>query len=240
MNVDTLIERSRPFLSWITDWQASLRPALLRELVAENGPDRVGIVSVDVIKGFCSVGPLASPRVNDIIGPIATLFRDAWALGVHNIALTQDAHPVDAVEFTSYAPHCIRGTVEAETVDAFRRLPFFDSIPVFEKNSINSAFATGFQAWLDARPHVKTWIAVGDCTDLCTYQLAMHLRLSANQHQRTGVRVIVPVNAVDTYDLPVETAQQIGAVPHDGDLLHMVFLYSMMLNGVEVVSEVKA
>ncbi|MBK9122316.1 MAG: cysteine hydrolase [Chloroflexi bacterium] len=240
MNVDTLIERSRPFLSWVVDWQESLKPASLRDLVSQAGPDAVGIVSVDVIKGFCSVGPLASPRVDGIIAPIAALLRDAWALGVRNIALTQDAHPVDAVEFASYAPHCIRGTVEAETVDAFRALPFFDSIPVFEKNSINSAFATGFQAWLDTRAHVKTWIAVGDCTDLCTYQLAMHLRLSANQHQRAGVRVIVPVNAVDTYNLPVDTAQQIGAVPHDGDLLHIVFLYSMMLNGVEVVSEVVA
>lgn len=240
MDVETLIERSRPFLSWVVNWQASLRPVSLRELVAEHGPDAVGIVSVDVIKGFCSVGPLASPRVDNIVQPIVKLFEEAWALGVRSIALTQDAHPEDAVEFASYAPHCIRGTVEAETVDAFRALPFFGSIPVFEKNSINSAFATGFQAWLDARPHVRTWIAVGDCTDLCTYQLAMHLRLSANQYQRAGVRVIVPVNAVDTYDLPVETAQQIGAVPHDGDLLHTLFLYSMMLNGIEVVSEVAA
>lgn len=238
MHVDTLISRSRPFLSWVVDWQNSLKPVSLRDLVADAGPDAVGLVSVDVIKGFCSVGPLASPRIEGIIVPITTLFTDAWALGVRNIAVTQDAHPEHAVEFASYAPHCIRGTAEAETVDAFRALPFFDSIPVFEKNSINSAFATGFQAWLDTRTHVKTWIAVGDCTDLCTYQLAMHLRLSANQHQRAGVRVIVPVNAVDTYDLPVAAAQQIGATPHDGDLLHTVFLYSMMLNGIEVVSEV--
>jgi hypothetical protein len=43
---------------------------------------------------------------------------------------------------------------------------------------------------------------------------------------------------VDTYDLPVETAKQIGAVPHAGDLLHLIFLYSMMLNGVEVVRSI--
>lgn len=237
MSVETLIEHSRPFLAWVTAWQAGLKPLSLPDLVAEHGAQSIGIVSVDVINGFCSVGPLASPRVNAIIDPIAALMRRAWDLGVRDIALTQDAHPADAVEFGQYPPHCVRGTDEAETVAAFKALPFFDSIAVFEKNSISSAFANGFQAWLDARPQVTTWIAVGDCTDLCTYQLAMHLRLTANQNQRKAARVVLPVNCVDTYDLPVDVAQSIGGVPHDGDLLHSIFLYSMMLNGVEVVSE---
>lgn len=240
MQADAFIEQSKPFLAWVSDWQAQLKPLSLAAVVAQDGAESVGIVSVDIINGFCTVGPLASPRVNDIIAPIADLMRRAWLLGVRDIALTQDAHPADAVEFGQYPPHCIRGTDEAETVTEFKALPFFDQIPVFEKNSIASAFANGFQAWLDARPQVKTWIAVGDCTDLCTYQLAMHLRLTANQAQRQAARVVLPVNCVDTYDLPVDMAQSIGAVPHDGDLLHSVFLYSMMLNGVEVVSELGA
>ena len=36
--------------------------------------------------------------------------------------------------------------------------------------------------------------------------------------------------------MPVETALQLGALPHDGDLLHRIFLYSMALNGIEVVA----
>jgi nicotinamidase-related amidase len=236
MSNDSFIAKSTPFLAWIREWQTSLQPLSLSALIAEQGPEAVGIVSVDVIKGFCSIGPLASPRVDAIVEPIADLFQRAWEIGVRDIALTQDAHPADAVEFNQYAPHCIRGTAESETVDAFKSLRFFDHIPVFQKNSIASQFADGYQAWLDARPQVTTWIAVGDCTDLCTYQLAMHLRLRANQAQNRATRVILPVNCVDTYDLPVDVAQSIGAVPHDGDLLHSVFLYSMMLNGVEVIS----
>ena len=50
---------------------------------------------------------------------------------------------------------------------------------------------------------------------------------------------MVPVDGVDTYDLPVETARSIGAVPHPADLLHLVFLYSLMLNGVEVVRSIR-
>ncbi|NWF68702.1 MAG: isochorismatase family protein [Chloroflexi bacterium] len=219
------------------DWQAGLRPLSLAQLLTA-GPDKVGIVSVDVIKGFCTVGPLSSPRVNNIVQPIARLFELAWSCGVRDMALTQDTHPQDAVEFAQYTPHCIRGTQEAETVEAFKSLPFFDHITVIEKNSINSGLAAEFAAWVAARPHIKNWITVGDCTDLCTYHLAMYLRLLANQTQQRGVRVVLPVNTVDTYDLPVAVAQQIGAVPHDGDFLHSVFLYSMMLNGVEIVSEI--
>jgi hypothetical protein len=66
----------------------------------------------------------------------------------------------------------------------------------------------------------------------------MFLRIEANEKQIRGRRVILPVNTVDTYDLPVEVAQRIGAVPHDADFLHLTFLYSMMLNGVEIVTEI--
>ena len=105
------------------------------------------------------------------------------------------------------------------------------------KNSLNSALGTELEPWLDAHPNVNTFITVGDCTDFCTYQLAMHLKLRANARNKKS-RVILPVDCVDTYDLPVEVAKEIGAVPHDGNLLHHIFLNHMMLNGVEVVARV--
>jgi hypothetical protein len=96
---------------------------------------------------------------------------------------------------------------------------------------------TGLNEWVAEHPQVNTFIVVGDCTDLCTYQLAMHLRLDANARQIQR-RVIVPAEAVDTYDTPVDVARQIGALPHDADLLHAVFLYHMALNGIEVVCRI--
>jgi nicotinamidase-related amidase len=237
MQLDTFLHNSIPFIGWMLDWYASLKPLSLSSLTAADART-VGIVCVDVIKGFCSVGPLSSPRVNQIIEPITALFNLAWQQGVRDIALPQDTHPADAVEFAQYAPHCIRGTEEAETVEAFTQLPFFDQLAVIPKNSINSGLEPGFVRWVNERPRITNWIITGDCTDLCTYQLAMHMRLSANQNQQRGVRVILPVNTVDTYDLPVERARELGVIPHDADFLHLVFLYSMMLNGVEIVTEI--
>lgn len=237
MQLDQFMEQSKPFIQWMLDWKAGLQPLSLASLT-KNSPDQVGIVSVDVIKGFCTIGPLSSPRVNNIVEPIARLFEQAWTAGVRDIALPQDTHPADAVEFAQYPPHCMRGTEESETVEAFKALPFFDQIDVFPKNSINSGLNAGFAEWVRNRDHINTWIIVGDCTDLCTHQLAMYIRIRANEMQMQGVRVILPVNAVDTYDLPVDTAVKIGAVPHDGDFLHLVFLYHMMLNGIEVYTEI--
>jgi hypothetical protein len=64
----------------------------------------------------------------------------------------------------------------------------------------------------------------------------MFLRLRANVLGLRDFRVVVPADGVQTYDMPVETALQLGALPHDGDLLHRIFLYSMALNGIEVVA----
>ena len=50
---------------------------------------------------------------------------------------------------------------------------------------------------------------------------------------------IVPANCSQTFDTPLALARQIGAVPHDGDLLHLIFLYSMQMNGIEAVRAIR-
>jgi nicotinamidase-related amidase len=230
-----LTGESKLFLEYLSGWVDDLTPLALEQVV--TSPNRTAIVSVDVINGFCYEGPLSSPRVAGIVAPIRSLFVQAWQLGVQNIVLVQDTHEPEAVEFAQWPPHCVRGTSEAETVPEFKTLPFFDQITVFPKNSIQSALNTGLGDWQVAHPQVDTWIVVGDCTDLCTYQLAMHLRLQANAAQATR-RVILPANCVDTYDLSIETARSIGALPHPGSLVHAFFLYHMALNGIEVVKEI--
>ncbi len=237
MNLETFITNSKPFLRWALNWRESLPTLAMTDVIGKH-PERVAVLSVDIVNGFCYEGPLASPRVAALVNPIIELFKNAHAAGVRHFILTQDSHPADAVEFASYPPHCVRGTSESETVAAFTELPFFDEFIVMPKNSLSSSIGTDLDPWLDAHPAVNTFITVGDCTDLCTYQLAMHLKLRANAANRRA-RVLLPVDCVDTYDLPVETAEKIGAIPHDGNLLHLVFLYNMMLNGVEVVAGIK-
>jgi nicotinamidase-related amidase len=159
-------------------------------------------------------------------------------MGVRHFIFSYDAHEPQALEFSSYPAHCVRGSSESEAVSEIKSLPFFDQFVMMPKNSIDAALATNLDVWLDGYPEINMFIIVGDCTDICVYLLAIHLRSRANVLNQQ-VRIIVPADCVDTYDLPVHIAQEIGAVPHDGDLLHLIFLYHMMLNGVEVVSRVE-
>lgn len=232
----TLVETSQPFLAFLDEWQSSLPVAAIKDIAPD--PQRAAVISVDMINGFCTIGPLASPRVEAIIETIVKLFQSAWNYGIHHILLSQDAHEPDAVEFGAWPPHCVRGTAEAETVPAFQSLPFFDQMVLLQKNSISSGLNTGLNEWLVAHPEVDTFMVVGNCTDLCVYQLAMHLRLDANARQLKR-RVVVPAAAVETYDRSLETAQAEGGLPHDADLHHVFFLYHMALNGIEVVKAVE-
>ena len=71
----------------------------------------------------------------------------------------------------------MRGTSESLTVPELGSLPFSDLFKVIEKDSLSSSIGTELDAWLDDHREVTTFLVVGDCTDLCVYQLAMHLRL---------------------------------------------------------------
>ncbi len=223
------------FLKWLDEWFAGLKPFDLKREVTD--PACAAICSADIVNGFCYEGNLASPRVAAIVEPIAKLFREAYTLGVRNFVLVQDTHSEHASEFRTYPPHCVRGTPESETVAALRELPFSSEFVIVRKNSLHPAIGTDLNRWLDNHQDLDTFVVVGDCTDLCTYQLAMHLKLRTDSRDLER-RVIVPANAVDTFDMPVATAAKVGALPHDGDLMHRLFLYHMALNGIQVVKQI--
>jgi nicotinamidase-related amidase len=233
MTTPTLAARSAPFLDYLDAWLAALPQLPLTDLIGGR-PERVALIAVDMINGFCKEGPLSGPRVGALIAPVVTLFNAAHALGVRAFVLTQDTHPPDTPEFASYPPHCIIGTPESQAVDELKALSFADRVLTFEKNSLSSHINTEFGAWVRANPQIDTFIVSGDCTDLCIYSAAMHLRMEANAHGLRR-RVIVPANAVDTYDTPVTVARELGINAHDADLHHALFLHHMAANGVEVV-----
>jgi nicotinamidase-related amidase len=227
----TLVTSATPFLSFLDRWMAEL-PVVTLEGIVKN-PQKVAIFSVDLVKGFCSQGALASERVQGILPAVVSLFQRGWDRRVRNFVLFQDTHDPKALEFAAYPPHCIGGSEESQAVDEIMALPFFKHMIIKPKNSVGFLH-TGLDEWLAEHPEVETFLVVGDCTDICVYQLAMHLRVDANARQMPR-RVIVPADCVQTYNREVSAAAAQGGLPHDGNLLHAVFLYHMALNGIEVV-----
>lgn len=229
---------STAFLEYLEEWRENLEPLPLPQLIVEaGGPRHVGIFCVDMVKGFCTEGTLASDRVARLTPKIAELFQRAYDSGVRHFVLPHDCHDPAAPEFEDYPVHCMRGTSETETVPELTTLPFAAQFVHIPKNCLSSALRTGLDAWLHSRPEVTHRIVVGDCTDLCVYQLAMHLKLTANACN-ISAPVVLPASCSDTYDIPLDVARAQGIFAHPGDLFHELFLYHMATNGVRVVSEI--
>jgi nicotinamidase-related amidase len=222
------------FLSWLSEWNKNLKKLDWENL---GNPKTVAIISVDMVVGFCHKGPLSSENVKNIIPNVVEVFKKAHNSGVENFLLLQDTHDKNAEEFHAYPPHCIEGTDESENIPELANLSFVNLYTTFKKNSLSPAYDTEFDKWIKDHPEVTTFIIVGDCTDLCVYTIAMHLRMSANA-LRIARRVIIPENSVATYDMSVEKAKELTALPHDAKLLHDLFLYHMALNAIEVYAKV--
>lgn len=239
METARFVAERAPFLEYLLELEASWTPLPMEELLARaGGPAGVAILGVDLVKGFCTSGPLASPQVGALVEPAARIFTRAWDLGVRHLFLPCDAHPPDSPEFQSWPPHCVVGTEEAEVVDRLRDLPFASSLRIVPKRSLSSFLGTDLEQGLRSLEDLRVVVALGDVTDLCLFQLAMHLRMLANVHHLPW-EVVVPASAVATYDLPVDVARRLGAMPHDGDLLHRLALYQMQLNGIRVVADLR-
>jgi len=219
---------------FIREWLAILRPMSLAEIAPT--PETAVVFLEDVINGFFRFGPLSSPRVDALTQPVLDVVHAAHDHGVRQFVLLHDAHDPATPEFESYPPHCLAGSDESRMIPELAELPFADEITMIAKNSLNPAIETGFDTWWDANRDLTTAIVVGDCTDLCVYQLAMHLRLRANALNLAHFDVVVPANAVDTFDIPGDAA---GSA-HPGDFFHDVFLYHMAQNGVRIVREITA
>lgn len=233
----SLATKSAEFLDYLENWLDS-RPAVgFDELIPE--PEKMAIISIDVINGFLYDGPLSSPRVAPIGESIAELMQAAWDRGLRDILLVQDGHSEDSLEFDAFGKHAVKGTHQAETIDEIKNLPFHNELTKMFKDSVHPALNNGFDDWVDQRKHITTFIAVGDVTDICAYQLATYLKLRANAYHQK-LRVIVPTNCVQTWHLSVEEAKDTPAMPHHGDMLHATFLYHMALNGIDVVKEIKS
>ena len=176
---------------------------------------------VDMNNGFAKEGVLSSPRVEEVIEPIAD-FGKVISSKINTIVAFTDTHDEDAVEFKSYPAHCLRGDMESEVV---KEILAIDNLEIIEKNSTNGFFAIDIEKYKD----LDNFIVVGCCTDICVYQFVLTLKTYFNQNN-LDKNIIVPMNLVETYDIDMV---------HSGDFLNTIFLNSMMQNGINVVKEIK-
>ena len=221
------------FLAWLSQRR---RPQIaLQDLLQQaEGPGKCAVVVVDLLEGFCRQGALASPLIEALIEPTVQFLKQAHSLGVTRFFFPSDSHQPDSSEFLAFPPHCLEGSEESKLVNELRDLEFSHLFERIDKKSVSSLIGTNLVDRLKS-DELKTIICIGDCTDLCLYHLAAGLRFLAN-NDNLNWQVVVPQNLVATYDLSLETAERIGALPHPAGLMEKIFLYHLELNGVRVVS----
>ncbi|TYQ16661.1 UNVERIFIED_CONTAM: nicotinamidase-related amidase [Acetivibrio alkalicellulosi] len=219
INKNDFLNRSVETLEQILGMFDKLPVISLKELQGS----KTALIIVDMINGFTREGALKSPRIEKIIPQIANLSKMCNDNGIIKLAFA-DCHTNASPEFDAYPPHCIKGSCEVEIVDELKEIGGYTLI---SKNSTNGFLEEDFFKWLMDNKNIDTFIITGDCTDICIQQFAITLKTWFNMKNKKA-RVIVPINAVETYDLEL----------HNGDLMNVMSLYNMMGNGVEIVKSV--
>jgi nicotinamidase-related amidase len=219
-NKNEFLKKSNETLEKIFDLLAGLPAVKVKDLQPEN----TAFIIVDMINGFVREGALASNRAEMAIPAIEKLSKLCDKNQIAKLAFA-DSHTNASPEFGAYPEHCLAGTSESEVVDELKEIGGYTLIP---KNSTNGFHEEEFQKWLKDNQKIDTFIVTGVCTNICVEQFSLTIKTFFNKQNKKS-RVIVPINAVETYDLGI----------HDGDLMNVMALYNMIVNGIEVTPEVE-
>ena len=180
------------------------------------------LIVVDLVKGFVNEGNMADSKIQHII-PESKKLVEEFLKNDNPVIYIKDCHEKDAVEFKRFPEHCVKGTKEAEMVDEL--IPFENETIVFEKNSTSAMFAMDFIFAIDDMENLEEVVIIGCCTDICVMNLAIPLQNYFDE-VNMDVKIVVPKNAVETYDAPV----------HPKDEYNQMAFKFMQQAGIKVVN----
>lgn len=156
------------------------------------------LIVVDMVNGFVKKGALADPYIQHIVPEIERLVNSFIGDEEAEVAFIKDAHHPNSLEFTKFPVHCLEGTYESELIDELKP---YEGERTYSKNSRSFMFAPGFMSDLDKMKALREIVITGCCLDLCDLDGALPLINYLDQQDR-DVDVIVPTDAVETYDGP--------------------------------------
>jgi len=221
-------------------------------------PPQTGLVLVDLVNGFCTVGmgPLAPPatdaRVDQMVDETEKLAR-RFVRQNRPVFVFRDSHTPGVPE-PPYPPHCERGTGQDELVPMLEWLTQASwdrskRVSILPKDCIN-----GFVGAIDEDGHnlIVDWVnrndlsaivVVGICTDICDSDFVVAMLSARNHGMMPSLKDIVfyePASA--TYDLPKEVVASLGfpkTAAHPQEITHHIGLYTMQTRGAIIANVLK-
>ena len=170
------------------------------------------VLVVDMLRGFLEEGyPLyCGDDARAIIPRVRAVIERELAAGGNAIFIA-DNHDPDDLEFETFPPHCIRGSIESEVVPELA-----DLVETYlPKRRYSAFFDTDLEERLKKLEPDKV-IIVGVCTDICV----MHTASDARNRDYT---VEVPVNCVSSFE----------EMAHNNALKHMKSILGVTLMASE-------
>lgn len=209
-----------------------------------------GLVIVDIINGFCTVGagPLAPTEPNvqnsgmiEEAEKLARVFCEKkWPVMVF-----LDTHHPDRPEHP-YPPHCISGSDESNLVPALRWLEKEPNVTIRRKDcydgfigSIEEDGSNVFVEWVKSN-NIKSLLVTGGCTDICVLDFVCSTLSAKTRGMLPPLEdVVVYSQACSTFDFPIEVAKNSKHGPaHPQELMHHVGLYMAKQRGAKIASKV--
>ena len=166
------------------------------------------LIVVDMVNGFITSGNMADESISQIIPECERLVK-LFLERDDEVVFIKDTHESVCAEFSKFPIHCVIETYESELVDALKK--YEERATTFCKNSTSAMFAPGFLNWLSELRKLDEVVIIGCCTDICVLNLAIPMQNYFDQ-ENCSVKVVVPQNAVETYDSPNHRRDEYNAM----------------------------
>lgn len=236
----------------ITNALTGVMPLAFGTLNLKAEGSRVGLIIVDEVNGFASVGAgnLAPPVPNEQVSVmVSETDRLARLFSGQNwpVLAFLDTHVPGKPE-PPYPPHCESGTGEEELVPELKWLETDKNATLVRKDCINGfigAFgedgANAVVEWVKTN-QLTDLLVVGICTDICVMDFVLTSLSARNHDMMPGlINIHVYDKGCSTYDLPKEVAIEVGlpeVAAHPQDVTHYMGLYFMASRGANLVNEI--
>ncbi|WCJ18894.1 nicotinamidase 1 [Euphorbia peplus] len=223
---------------------------LEQEAVVLGDGGVTGLVLVDIINGFCTVGSgNLAPRepntqISGMIDEAARLSRVFCEKKWPVIAFLDSHHPNKPEE--PFPPHCISGTDESNLVPALQWLENEPNVTIRRKDcfdgylgSIEDDGSNVFVDWVKNN-QIKAILVVGVCTDICVLDFVCSTLSARNRGFLTPLKdVVVYSGGCATFDVPLQVARNTkDALAHPQEFMHHVGLYMAKGRGAIIANQV--
>ncbi len=212
-----------------------------------------GLVIVDVINGFCTVGfgalaPLEpNEQISTMVSESDRLARTFVERALPVIAFL-DTHEPGKPE-PPYPPHCEKETGEEELVPELKWLHDNPLATLVTKDCINGFIGSiNIQTqnnllldWVNY-PKLEALIVVGICTDICVMDFVLTMLSVRNHNLVPSLKdVVVYDQGCATYNLTAEMVAEYGlpkTAIHPQKIAHHTGLYTMSQRGAIIASSI--